>query len=291
MAARFGLREFRRSRLQCSRLWLPQLSTPRQGCFLSSYDSRQFFFIWLSCNFVTRLACPSAGGYRGRAAAQCDAGQQQRGGGWIAVRELADPQQRYGHGGLLLLAGANHHLQCLQWLRELSQQRRYCAGHGEHCRGSDDQPEHHGDGALHSGTYYVWVIADNTSVLSQSNTSNDFAVSSAFTVTVAVTPPGTFTLSNDPPTGIPKTPPVLRYSCAGPPAATRPAMRSIATERRSTRPVVNFPGRHSEARLASPPDRPIASTSSPVTRQDRDRATRSPSDPCRVRQRRPPSVP
>ena len=38
------------------------------------------------------------------------------------------------------------------------------------------------------GTYYVWVIADNTSRLTQSNTSNDFARSSAFTVTAPATP-------------------------------------------------------------------------------------------------------
>ena len=38
-----------------------------------------------------------------------------------------------------------------------------------------------------AGTYYVWVIADNNSNLTQSDTSNDFAVSSAFTVTVATT--------------------------------------------------------------------------------------------------------
>lgn len=37
------------------------------------------------------------------------------------------------------------------------------------------------------GTYYVWVIADNASVLTQSNTSNDFAVSAAFTVTAPTT--------------------------------------------------------------------------------------------------------
>ena len=37
------------------------------------------------------------------------------------------------------------------------------------------------------GTYYVWVIADNTSVLTQTNTSNDFAKSSSFTVTAATT--------------------------------------------------------------------------------------------------------
>jgi len=37
------------------------------------------------------------------------------------------------------------------------------------------------------GTYYVWVIADNNSDLSQSTTSNDFAVSSAFTVIAPTT--------------------------------------------------------------------------------------------------------
>ena len=37
------------------------------------------------------------------------------------------------------------------------------------------------------GTYYVWIVADNTAVLSQTNTSNDFAVSSSFTVTAATT--------------------------------------------------------------------------------------------------------
>ncbi|MBE0541397.1 MAG: immunoglobulin domain-containing protein [Verrucomicrobia bacterium] len=42
---------------------------------------------------------------------------------------------------------------------------------------------------LSAGTYYVWVIADNTSLLSQSNTGNDFAVSASFTVTSPLLPP------------------------------------------------------------------------------------------------------
>ncbi len=54
------------------------------------------------------------------------------------------------------------------------------------------------------GTYYVWVIADNTKVLPQSNTSNDYAVSASFTVTAEI--PGAFTLSNDPPYWDPQDP-------------------------------------------------------------------------------------
>ena len=37
------------------------------------------------------------------------------------------------------------------------------------------------------GTYFVWVVADNTGLLTQTNTSNDFAVSAALTVTAAGT--------------------------------------------------------------------------------------------------------
>lgn len=39
-----------------------------------------------------------------------------------------------------------------------------------------------------AGTYYVWVVADNGNVLTQSNYNNDDARSSAFTVTVTPTP-------------------------------------------------------------------------------------------------------
>ena len=45
------------------------------------------------------------------------------------------------------------------------------------------------------GTYYVWVIADNYSELTQTNVNNDFAVSTAFVVDGSA--PGGFTLSND----------------------------------------------------------------------------------------------
>ncbi len=41
--------------------------------------------------------------------------------------------------------------------------------------------------SLAPGTYYVWVVADNTSVLTQTTTANDYAVSASFTVASAGT--------------------------------------------------------------------------------------------------------
>jgi len=40
-----------------------------------------------------------------------------------------------------------------------------------------------------AGIYYIWVVADNTSVLNQSNVANDYAHSASFTVTVTVLKP------------------------------------------------------------------------------------------------------